>query len=359
MISQKQLTDLERERAEKCVQRESGLELFRILTMMLIIAHHYVVNSGLIDVIFADPLNTKSIFLLLFGAWGKTGINCFLLITSYFMCKSEITMKKFLKLIIQVEFYKIIFFAIFTISGYTAFNYKNLFKAVVPIWNMQQNFTSCFLIFFLCIPFLNILVRNMTEKQHRNLLALVGLFYIFLGSIPKFHISFNYVTWFCIIYFIGSYLRLYPIQLFENKKARIALFIGSVLISTISILIFHYIGFKYDKHLWDFWLADSNKILAVVTSVNAFVFFKYLKIPYNKFINTVASTTFGVLLIHANSDTMRQWLWKDFLNNVGNFQHNGNIYLHAILSVIGIFVVCSILDYLRIKVFAITIEKKL
>ena len=80
------------------VQRESGLELFRILTMMLIIAHHYVVNSGLIDVIFTDPLNSKYIFLLLFGAWGKTGINCFLLITGYFMCKSEINMKKFLKL---------------------------------------------------------------------------------------------------------------------------------------------------------------------------------------------------------------------------------------------------------------------
>lgn len=46
-----------REREENGVQRESGLELFRILTMMLIIAHHYVVNSGLIDVIFADPLN--------------------------------------------------------------------------------------------------------------------------------------------------------------------------------------------------------------------------------------------------------------------------------------------------------------
>ena len=98
--------------------RESGLELFRILTMLQIIAHHYVVNSGLMAVIFADPLNTKSIFLLLFGALGKTGINCFLLITGYFMCKSEITMKKFLKLIIQVEFYKILFFAIFTISGY-------------------------------------------------------------------------------------------------------------------------------------------------------------------------------------------------------------------------------------------------
>lgn len=27
-------------------QRESGIELFRIIAMLLIVAHHYVVNSG-------------------------------------------------------------------------------------------------------------------------------------------------------------------------------------------------------------------------------------------------------------------------------------------------------------------------
>lgn len=326
--------------------------------MMLIIAHHYVVNSGLIDVIFTDPLNSKSIFLLLFGAWGKTGINCFLLITGYFVCKSEINMKKFLKLLIQVEFYKILFFAIFNFTGYSSFSYKDLFKAVVPIWNMQQNFTSCFLIFFLCIPFLNILVRNMTEKQHRNLLALTSFFYILLGSIPKFHIDFNYVTWFCIIYFIGSYLRLYPFRFFESNKNRIISLLVTIIASAASVVALHYLGLKYNYHTWAFLLADSNKILAVLTSITAFIFFKNLKIPYNKFINTVASTTFGVLLIHANSDTMRQWLWKDFLNNVGHFQNN-EIYFHAILSIFGIFIVCSILDYLRIKLFAITIDKKL
>ena len=30
----------------KSKERESGIELFRIITMLLIIAHHYVVNSG-------------------------------------------------------------------------------------------------------------------------------------------------------------------------------------------------------------------------------------------------------------------------------------------------------------------------
>ena len=63
--------------------RESGIELFRIISMLLIVAHHYVVNSGVLKIANADPLSFNSIFLCLFGAWGKTGINCFVLITGY------------------------------------------------------------------------------------------------------------------------------------------------------------------------------------------------------------------------------------------------------------------------------------
>lgn len=58
--------------------RDSNIELFRIITMFFIVAHHYVVNSGLTSAegpIASDPLSWRSIFLLLFGAWGKIGIN--------------------------------------------------------------------------------------------------------------------------------------------------------------------------------------------------------------------------------------------------------------------------------------------
>lgn len=64
-------------------ERSSNLELYRILVMLLIVAHHYVVNSGLLDVMNQDILSSNTTFYSLFGAWGKTGINCFVLITGY------------------------------------------------------------------------------------------------------------------------------------------------------------------------------------------------------------------------------------------------------------------------------------
>lgn len=51
--------------------RNFNIELFRIITMILIVAHHYIVNSGLMEVMSAEVLSAKSVFLYLFGAWGK------------------------------------------------------------------------------------------------------------------------------------------------------------------------------------------------------------------------------------------------------------------------------------------------
>lgn len=77
------------------------------------------------------------------------------------------------------------------------------------------------------------------------------------------------------------------------------------------------------------------------------MFFKNLHF-HNKSINAISAASFGVLLIHANSDVMRQWLWKDVLNNVRIYGTDIMI-IHAFLAVIGIYVICTVIDMLRIK----------
>lgn len=96
--------------------------------MLMIIAHHYVVNSGLLDCINEQSsLQLKDCFLLLFGWGGKTGINCFVLITGYFMCTSNITKKKFIKLLGEVLFYNVAIWGVFLFSGYESFSVKVFF----------------------------------------------------------------------------------------------------------------------------------------------------------------------------------------------------------------------------------------
>lgn len=201
--------------------RESNIELFRIITMFFIVSHHYVVNSGLTAFdgpIVANPLSANSIFLLLFGAWGKIGINCFVMITGYFMCKSNITLKKFIKLFGEIMFYKIIIGLIFLLTKYEPISIKTCVKMFLPVSQVRANFTGCYIIFFLFIPFLNVLINNMTEKQHIKLLLLVSFTYVFFGTIKLMPVTMNYVSWFMVLYLISSYIRLYPKEIFLKKN---------------------------------------------------------------------------------------------------------------------------------------------
>lgn len=335
------------------VKRDSNLELYRIVTMFMIVAHHYVANSGLMSVLEQNQITFNSIFLYLFGMWGKTGINCFVLITGYFMCQSSITVRKFLKLLLEVEFYQITIYLIFVLTGVEDLSMLGLGLALLPIRVIGNDFIACYLVFFLCIPFLNVLIRNLDKPGHQKLLLLGLCIYTLYGSVPKLHVTMNYVSWFCVLYIIGSYIRMYGIPLLFKSSTPKSNW-GMLTLISITVSITAVIATLYaNKYLQtDFlpyrWVEDSNKFLAVTTAVCSFMWFKELNIKYNPLINTIGACTFGILLIHAHSNAMRHFLWVDIFNNVGQF-NSGILFLHAILSVTIVFTICAVIDYIRIR----------
>lgn len=311
--------------------------------MILIVAHHYVMNSGLFDLMKQTPLSFKSLYLYIFGMWGKTGINCFVLITGYFMCKSRITLRKFVKLLLWVYFYRIVIYLIFCLTGYVEFSIVTFGRKLLPIHDISDGFVACFLVFFLTIPFLNILISNMNKRQHLLLLILSLFIYSLWAKMPYIHVEMNYVIWFDVLYLISSYLRIYKVFDGIQHKKWGWLTLCSVIISVVSVLILVLSG-RNDVY---YFVSDSNAVLAIIVSVCVFMFFKTSPIKYHKWINAFGTSTFGVLLIHANSDTMRQWLWEDTFDNVGHYSEN--IYLHSIVCVLGVFFICSIIDQIRLK----------
>ena len=61
--------------------------------MFLIVAHHFAVNSDVLDIMYDSKPTANSFFLVLSGAWGKAGINSIIRITEYLMCKSNTAIK--------------------------------------------------------------------------------------------------------------------------------------------------------------------------------------------------------------------------------------------------------------------------
>ena len=326
-------------------QRDTNIELYRCIVMLLIVAHHYMMHSGLLNLTPYCLTSSKSVYLYFIGMWGKIGINCFVLITGYYMCLSTISYNKFLKLLLQVEFYKCLFFFFFLFVGKDSFSIESLFLSILPFTDIDNGFVDCFFLFYLFIPFLNILIHSMNYKQH-FMLVLLCLFVFCLW--PQFHlfrVNSNYVVWFCIIYFVAAFIRKYKIDEIFSYRLWGAFSFFMIVLALISVLILLYNGRNWPYlHVY-----DCNSLFAVSVSVLSFMFFKRLPMQYNKWVNVIGGTTFGILLIHDCSWNMRHWLWVDVCNCIGWFDKN--VYLHSLLCVCGVFVVGSIIDYLRFCFF--------
>lgn len=332
-------------------KRSSNIELFRIIVMFLILCGHYVFNSSLLTQ-FWGSVSAPTLFYSMFGMWGKVGINCFVLITGYFMCTSSITFRKFLKLYLELIFYSVIIWLIFVIAGKSQFSILDLFLKLTPFWKIESdNFGSAYMVWWLFIPFLNILIRNMGRQVHLRLVFLSILVFTLIPLLPFGSIAVNPICWFSVLYLIASYIRLYPSFIVKGSDAKFwggmtLLFMALSLFGTMLTFMYANDNFTFGPY----WLVmDSNAPFALLIGVSSFLFFKNIKLRHSNVVNRIAATTFGILLIHSCCEDMKQWLWEDVVNTSAHCMQ----FWYAILVCIVIFALCSFIDWMRI----ITIEK--
>ena len=333
-------------------QRNSNIELYRIAVMLLIIAHHYVVNSGLLAAdgpVYADLLCARSQFLLLFGAFGKTGINCFTMITGYYMCTSRISLRKYVKLLFQIAFYKIVIYLIFLVLGREALLPVRIMQVILPATALGTGYVGCFVLFYLLIPFLNVLIANLSKKQHGVLVLALLAMHSGIALLPDGEVTINYVGWFCVVYLLAAYIRLHPGKRDENFGFWGWMTVISFGLSVASVMALSFVR-ECVTTISPYWLLnDAHKILAVTNGVTSFMLFKNLRVPHSSLVNRLGGAAFGVLMIHAGSEAMRQWLWSDLLQVVPMYE-SPFLVLYAILCVAAIYIVCALIEWLRLRV---------
>ena len=316
------------------LNRKSNIELLRILAMIMIIAHHYCLYGGW-NKITGLNLNNAILDFLVIG--GKIGVAIFILIFGYFGVKSKFTLKKLIRLILQVVFYTVIFETInIAINGWPGI--KEVIKMCFPITFSVYWFMTAYCVLYLISPYINKLFNNLNKKELKRLLIIMGVLSCgVITTIFQVNRGINDLFVFVFLYILGAYISTYCKE--KRFKYGLVVAIASYLLIFATQLIFEV---KFTNHINYFITLYSLPI--ITCAVMLVLYFKDVNIQ-STVINTMASATLGVYLIHENK-FVRSLLWTKILKS-DSFYNKPTLILHALGSILIIYVVCTIIELLR------------
>lgn len=324
-------------------KRNSSIELLRIISMIMIIAHHYAVHGNYA----MSKISLGLISIQIFGMFGQVANYIFVFITGYFLVKSKPNFKKILYLILEMEFYSIICYIAMVLVGEFPFNVNLLIQSLIPI--LYGNwFIKTYIVLYLFIPFINKMIDRLDQKEFKKLLLLMLLIFV---VIPTIAISMPYevgnLLIFIFAYMVGAYIALYPNKYTEDIQFNIKGSLIFITLLVLSVIVIDIIGILMKStYLLNKSMHFGNKysIFTFLLAMFVFLVFKNIKFTSN-LINNIATSTLGIYLIHDNI-FIRNWLWNVCFPN-SNYLNSNYIYVHFFVKVMMIYIVCLIIDKIR------------
>lgn len=283
----------------------------------------------------------------MFKSLSIVAVNCYVLITGFFGINSTFNLRKVFKLYYQILFYSIIIPLIFWALKLQVVNFDSILRMIFPITMQTWWFISIYMVLYILTPYINKLIKTITRIEYNKLLIILFVVFIVWPSlIIKFRpidISGGYSLYnFIFLYIVGSYIRIYSINI--SKSISIFVYIlSSFLLCVFNLAISKMVGSNVGIYNYNF-------ILIFISSVALFLFFKEVNIKSN-FVNKLSSLTLGVYLIHDHV-YIRQFIYKFF--KYENVFYNERFIIYTIFVVISIYIVSSMIEYIRQCLFRVT-----
>lgn len=326
--------------------RNSNLEILRIISIVMIVMHHYAIYSGFE---FENTITANRVIVNFFQMFGKVGVCLFIIISGYFYDKSKFKLKKLVKLLLQIFIYAIIGLGIGIIIHSEKVSLLNAVKSILPTTFGLYWFASCYVLIYIFTPLFKKIIDNISKKDFKILLTLMIIIWGIIAFVPKTKTFFNEFIWLIAIYFIGAYIKKYNCNIFKSNKARVFVTILVVIIMNIIMLVLEMLSIKISilsKKVYYF--NDTNSPFVLILTVLIFNIFKNLNIKNNNIINKVASTMFGIYLIHENV-FLRDIIWKQLIQG-SKYINSPMLILNAVFGVISVLLFAMLIDFIIEKI---------
>ena len=333
--------------SKKTMYRNSSIDLLRIISMVMIMFHHFAYHGN-----FEWNYNEITIphlwynFILM---GGKVGVNIFVLISGFFLIENTERLfqpKKLLKFWGQVVFYSITTYFLSIVLQINNFDIKQIIKICFPITYPGWWFASTYFMLYLIHPFLNKLLHDLNKNVYQYLILLLVLCWSIIPTLTTQLFESNSLLWFITLYVIAGYAKIYGFNERLKSKHYFFLFLIVLVCSYLISVSFLVLGTKRNElavHAIDFFGMERFPILLMALFL--FMTFAKLKIKYNKWINVIASATFGVYLIH-DSSYIRYYIWWNIFK-INQYQESLFLIPYSILVVFIIYVLCTGIEMVR------------
>lgn len=272
-------------------QRNPALDVVRCFALLCVISVHFFLNSGFYD----EIVSGFSMFVMvLLRNFFMICVPLFMILSGYLLNTKKISRSYFLKIFQTIGIYLL---ASLMCAAYRFFFDRESFSFMGSIWGLFTFSTATYSWYiemyiglFLLIPFLNLIYNHLSSQKHKKLLLLILLILTALPSVlniwqflniqwwiqpstspnhdylvPDFWVEIYPITF----YFIGCYLKEYPLKIKRNVNLLfillVALFSGifnyyrsygaifqdglwneyrSLLVTVQSVLVFNYLSMK-------------------------------------------------------------------------------------------------------------------
>lgn len=322
------------------IKRKSGIELLRVVLMIMIIGLHYL-NGYMGGALEYTNEGTFNWYLIRFlESMFIIAVDCFIIINGYFMVsKKSVNLRKIIKLFLELSLYNVIIYLLCLALEVEKFQIINFIRAVFPLLINNYWFFKYYIVLFLLIPFINILLNNIDKETYKKLLIVILLVFSLWDSIMpnKIIVDSGYgIVNFVVLYVIGGYLKLH----YNNSNNFSYWGIRYMLFSLVTFISLFIPVIRNNS--WSYYFITN--IFSAICLFNAF---NKVNIKSN-IINTIASSVFGVFILHLNPYILN-FQYKIAKTNL--FWNSKFMILHMTITCVAIFSIFVFVDILRKKLF--------
>lgn len=334
--------------------RNYGLDLMKIISMMMVIVLHINMHGGVYD---ALPDGTLKKYIVLFGEIiCLCAVNCFAIISGYTGWRSTgIKPFRILKIWGMCAFFSLFFTLSAVYLKVIPFSLKAILLDIFPICSGEYWYITAYVGMYIISPLINKAIQQLDSEIIRKVsFLLIGFVIIssFFGSRDPLKLNEGYsFVWLSIMYFLGGVIGKYRLTERISVKRGVLYLVLCDATAFIAYVVSHFI-IKNNRYEDAIPVLRYDGFFMILNAIFMLAIFEKIRFSENKknIIEKIIPFNLGVYVIHVNP-IVWDYITKErfvFVTEYNSFL----IVIMTILLTLLIYNICIFIEFLRSKIFA-------